>query len=335
MAKIGFSTENKAKSDFDYPKLSLEHGERARIVCIEAEPEMEFIHTLRAPQIVNGQAVTHSVKQKDGSFRDEVKYDFVGRHLCFGNPNTLADKQKDPTNCPTCEAAEKNEAVGAATRRFAMHVVRYKTTPGGFKPQTPFQAELLAWAFTDKIFNQLVDIMEEHGDLRKKDLLLGPCENKQFQKFDIQVGGTAEWLKDPETKAFVQRLYVENKSDDLTPLISRKIGREMAEEDISKVLTRNAIAFGGGVAALDTAPDAAEVGTDMDLDSLLGGTEDKPAEKEPEAKAEEPEVDLVPDLPPGAPEVSPEEPEAVKETVPPKKEEKADDLDFDALFEGL
>jgi len=329
MAKMTFTSENKKTSNFDFPKLYLDHGERARIVCIEPEPEVNFVHTLKAPQVVNGEVVMESVKNKDGSFTEKPKMDFVGRHLCFGNMNTLMEKGKDPQNCPTCAAAQDNDAIGEAVRRFAMHVVQYKVQPGKFAVQTPFQAELVVWAFTDSRFSQLTDIAEEHGDLRSKDLLLGPCENKNFQKFDVQVGGSAAWLESDETKQFVQTLYAQNKLDDLDPAIGRKVTKEQANEDIQKVLLKHAQAFGGGSASTGSAPtptggvEAPPVG----LDDLLGAGLGGPAAPEAPAPVSEPlEVPQAPVAEFPAQVETPAAPE-------PPKEEKT--LNFDDLLKGL
>lgn len=344
MVKMDFNSENKAKSDFDFPKLYLDHGERARIVCIEAQPEVEFVHTLKAPAIVNGEVVMEKVKAKDGSISERPKTDFVGRHICFGLPNILFNKDKggkDPANCPTCAAANQNDAIGAAQRRMAMHVVQYKVQPGKFQIQTPFQAELVVWSFTDRTYNTLTDIAEEHGDLRMKDLLLGPCENKMFQNFDIQVGGTAEWLAEEGRTAFVKSLYAENKLDDLQPAIARKVSREMAQEDIQKVLlkTQQAFGSGGGGAAAQTDLTPSPAAGGMDLDSLLSGGDSSPepaAETTPEpaedAPVASPDIALesltVPEEP-AATEPTPE-PAAVEE---PKEEKKT--LDLDSLLAGL
>jgi hypothetical protein len=352
MAKVSFAEENKAKNEYDYPKLWLDHNERARIVCIEQAPEAEYIHTLRAPVIVNGEVTMESVKGRDGSMTERPKYEFVGRHLCFGNANILAEtaqkgQAKDIENCPTCAAADRSDAIGAATRRFAMHVVQYKTQPGSFKPQTPFNAELVIWSFTDRTFSQLTDIMVEHGDLRKKDLLLGPCENKGFQKFDIGVGGSAEWLASEENTNFVKRLYAENKVEDLTPMIARKVSKEMAQDDVEKVLMKHAQAFGGGERAAGAASAAS-----MDLDNLLaggGGTpapavdapvQETPAAAEAAPAASDPLDFGTMDLGGTAPSepdssFSTPTPEPAAETAPAPAEEKKDPLDFGSLLEGL
>ena len=333
--KIDFSSENKVKNDFDYPKLTLEQIERARVVCIEQQPTVGFVHTLKAPQIINGEPVMQSVRQKDGSYKDEMKMDFIGRHLCFGNPNTLAEKGKDPGNCITCAAANENDAVWGAQRTFAMHVIRYKIQPGGFKVQTPFQVELLAWRFSNKVFNSLVDIAEEHGDLRKKDLNLGPCINKMFQNYDINVGSDAVWLQNPEWTEQVKAIYASNKSEDLMPIIGRKVSREMAQEDIDKVLHKWAVVNGSEAPG---SPSAGSGGS-MDLDTLLTDTpaQETPApapaaEESAPAPAAPAQTAGLDDLDTPAPAATPEPPEVASEAP---QEKKSDPLDFDALLEGL
>lgn len=354
MAKISFATENKSKNDYDYPKLWLDHNERGRIVCIEQAPEFEFVHTLKAPEIINGEVVMETVKGRDNSMREQPKLGFVGRHICFGNLNKLSTSNpaSDPDNCPTCAAADKSDAISRAVRRFAMHVVQYKTQPGSFKPQTPFNAELVIWSFTDRMFSQLTDIMEEHKDLRKKDLLLGPCENKFFQKWDIQVGGSAEWLASEENSNFVKRLYAENKVDDLSPMIARKISKEMAQEDIDKVLIRHAQAFGGAEASIAGGTGAT---ASMDLDNLLSGDTPAaaPAEADPLAldtpaasttaesitvSTPDPldmgSMDLDVTSTPSEPAWEAPAPEAVAAPAA-EEEKKGDPLDFGSLLEGL
>lgn len=331
--KISFNSENKSKSDFDFPKLYLEMNERARIVVIEPEPTVNFVHTLRAPSIINGQVEMETVKDKSGAISERPKMQFIGKHLCFGDPNALMEKGKDPQNCPTCEAAQQDDSIGGAQRRFAVHVVQYKVQPGGFKPQTPFNAELVVWAFPDRTFSSLVDIMEEHGDLRNKDLLLGPCSSKTYQNFDIQVGGSAAWRESEANQQFVAQLYQQNKLDDLNPIIGRKVTREQAMEDIQKVRIRNAQAFGG--AANDAAP-ALGGSTGLDLSKLL---DDSPKETMPDWAAAPAAAPVAEDPWTGAPAAAetapvPAEVPAAAEAAPAPAAP-APTLDFDSLLSGL
>lgn len=340
MPKISFSADNKVKTFNDYPKLKFnEKGERARVVVLDGEPYAEWVHTLRAPVIINGEVQMESVKDKQGNVTERPKMDFIGQHICFGNPQKLAEApHKDPANCPTCAAGNETEAVEAPRRRMAVHIVRYKTQPGSYKPQEPFQAELLAWVFGEKVFDSLVGIIEEHGDLRQKDLLL-ECSNKMFQNVEIQIGGSAAWLATEENKQFVQRLYAENKSDDLTTLLARKVTRQQAEEDIAKVKLRHAQAFGGTTEGAGSAPSQSEAASTVNLDEILTGGSDA-GQNTPEASPESP----APDLSEGTQDTAPSIAESPAETVTeasvaeePKAEEKksGDVLDFDSLLSGL
>lgn len=333
MAKITFSSENKQTTFDSYPKLKFENkGEKARVAILDDMPEVSWVHTLRAPATVNGQVVMETVPNKDGGTTQRAKMEFVGQHLCFGNDNVLAEKKKDPANCPTCAAGNESEAIEPPRRRMAIHVIRYKTQPGTFKPQEPFQAELLAWVFGEKIFDSLVSIAEEHGDLRSKDLLL-ECSNKMFQNVDLQVGGAAAWLGADENKKFVQSLFATNKCDDFAPLLARKVTRQQAEDDITKVRLRHAQAFGGTTEAVGSAPSVSETAAAVNLDDILSG----PSETTTPTSAAAP-WDATTTAAPE--ETASAAPPAVTEAPAPAAEPSApagggDVLDFDALLQGL
>lgn len=320
MPRVAFAPENKAESPFDYPKLFLEKGERARIILIEEKPEMEYVHTMRAPQIINGEVKTEIVKQ----FGKEVEapvYDFIGRHICIGNYEIIAKKGLDADGCPVCQAATESDAVKAPDRRFALHVMKYALKPGSFECASPLQVQCVAWTFTDRTFNTITDFAAEWGDLRKHDLLLGPCENRQFQKFDIQVAAKAVWLENPEWKKLVADTYRENKSEDLAPLIGRKLTREVILEDLERVMHRHNLAFKGGTPQGDTAP---EVADQMALEDLLGGG--TPAASAP-APTTTTTVEDVPAAEPAA--TTPDVPASAD--VPPS----ADAVNFDDLLNDL
>jgi hypothetical protein len=331
MAKIDFSSDNTIKQFNDYPKLKFEaKGEKARVVVLDDQPEVEWVHTLRAPVVINGQLQMETVKGQDGSTSEKPKMDFIGQHLCLGNVNTLAENGRkgspgDPDNCPTCAAGKASDAVEPPRRRMAIHVVRYKTQPGSFKPQEPFQAELLAWVFGEKAYTALVSISEEHGDLRRRDLLL-ECTNKGFQNVEIQVGGSAAWLENETNKKFVQSLYVANKCEDFTPLLARKLTRDQIEEDLSKVRIRHAQAYGGSNESAGTAPSTSETSAALGLDDLLSGPTETVTGTSTDTTEPVPEAAPVTVDSPAAPEPEPSSPTAAA----------GDDvLDFDALLQGL
>lgn len=291
MAKVSFSSENKVANNNEYPRLKLEHGERALIVCIEQEPEMEYVHTLRAPEIGPDGRVLKEMKQGKKGEYEAPKMEFVGQHLCFGNFDKLADKGVDPENCPTCRAAVEEEGVDTPLPRYAMHVLRYGLQPGGWTVREPFSVTLEAWVFAAGRFNTLVDFATEWEDLRYHDIKLGPCENKNFQKYDMQVAKEAAWLKTPDRKDYAIEVYKNNKATDLAALIGRKISREQALTDIERVLER--VRQANGKPADTSSPAAAaNASIDADVADLLGDKSEEGvdpwAEAKPAADAPEP-----------------------------------------------
>jgi hypothetical protein len=295
--KIEFGTEFKKKSYFDYPKLSLEQNEKAR-VCVMDSPTMEYVHTLRKVITENGRPImeTQRFGKNQERTREVPQTDFVGKFICLGDPDVLADKSVDPNNCPACKASVENgAAVDGPRRRFVVHVIKYQTNKGSFNLQTPFQVELLAWEFTEQRFNALVDIVEEHGSLPRIDLCLGPCQNKGFQKYDIIPGGNCQWAADDDRKGKTKAVLTANRSEDLSPLLGRKVNDTELRSQVADVLQAYAYAFGRNDAMpgvdtnaandlsglLDDAPAAIKPNpeTRTELDDLRGasGAPDTPA----------------------------------------------------------
>lgn len=245
MPKVSLSSENKVAQFSEYPKLSLEHGERALIVCIEPEPTVEFKHTLRAPEIGPNGKVIKEVKQNNkGEEYEATQMEFVGQHLCFGDFGTVQDKGVDPDNCPTCRAAEDEEGITPPTPHYAMHVIKYSLQPGGWTLREPFNVDLVAWVFSPSRLNTIIDFATEWGDLRQHDLKLGPCENKKFQKYDINVSANAQWLMGESEDAIkirkniVAQTYTNNQCADLSTLIARRISKADALGDVQKIIER-------------------------------------------------------------------------------------------------
>lgn len=265
MPKMTLTTDNKVKASWDFPQLKLEKGERARLVALEEQPSWEYVHTLTAPQIVNGAAVYDTQTNRQGEPTQVLRRDFIGRHICIGDYNVIAEKGIDAEGCPVCAASQTSDMVRPPERRFAMHVIRYKTQPGSFTPQEPFQVELVVWSFADKVLNQLIDFVEEWGSLQQHDLLLGPCENKQYQKFDIKVAKDAAWLASDATKKLTVSIYKNNQLPDISIAIGRRISRDQVQQDLDKVLEKSAIAFGKGAPAVDLS----ELDKSVDADDIL------------------------------------------------------------------
>lgn len=278
--RVEFKADNKvAKTNYDYPKLKLKTGERARILVGLESPIVEYVHTLRKPQVINGIPQMTMEKRKDQTEYETNKMDFVGRPLCLGDGGILADKGIDPKNCPICKLAQSNpDMTGAPQRRYAMHIIRYRTKPGSVDVATPFAPEVLVWSFTDTVFNKIVDAAEEWGDLRKHDLLLGPCKSENFQQFDISVAAQAAWLENPEAKALTVETFKSNQIPDLSIACGSAKELRWIEEDLTSIKAAWAEVSGATAAPVNT------TSLDSDLSGLMGG-DDTWADGKTEAEA--------------------------------------------------
>jgi hypothetical protein len=276
MAKMSFSTTNKAQDTETFPKLKLDQDESARIACFE-EPEVGFVHNLRAPKLINGEVQYKIVETKNGPDR-QMEFDFIGNPICLGDFNTLQDRGTDPKNCPACKAAQDSPDMFAAPkRRFAMHVFQYQTN-GTTKPTRNFQGSVKVWAFTDQKFSELIDLMEEapDGDIRNIDIVLGPCENKMFQKFKMIHSNQVKWKESEQTKAQFEEITSENKAKDLEKFLGRSTKKDWLEDDIDKVKTRWRQANGQKDEKSDDGLANAERNLDAGLANLL---DNEPAAK--------------------------------------------------------
>lgn len=236
MPRIDFEVENKAATvNYDYPKLKLKKGERARILVVES-PQFEYVHTLRKPQIINGVPQYTTVERKNGTSYQSNKMDFVTKALCVGDMETLQEKGSDPRNCPMCALARDfPDYTKPPQRRFAMNVIRYRTKGGTVDVAVPFSVEVLVWSFTDRVFNKLADFKSEWGPLINHDLLLGPCSDEDFQTFDVSVASKAEWQAADDRKKLLAETLKENKIEDLTVAIGTPKQRSWMEEDVEVV----------------------------------------------------------------------------------------------------
>lgn len=243
MPTLAFDPANKTETVSDFPRLKLDHMEKGRILCLE-DPAFAYVHELRAPKIVNGRAETKTFERKDGSTYTDFIMDFIGRPLCLGDLGVLMDKGVDPRNCPACRRATEGDEIQPPKRRFAMHVIKYAVKTNSFDLIQPFSCQLVVWGFTNMTYNKLTDIVSEYGNLREHDLLLGPCTNKDFQKFEIMPASKAAWMLDDQIKNTVLGTYQQNKLPDLDSFCGRKVERRWFEDDIAKVAERWRIANG-------------------------------------------------------------------------------------------
>lgn len=274
MARLAFESNfTRSSGFFEYPKLKLEAGEKARICIIDSAPEAKYVHTLRKLILINGRPVME--QQKYGKnfekTRDVPKTDFVGKFICLGNEDVVDKNEIDPDNCPACKAAADSAgAVEKPQRRIVFHVIRYKTNKGAFTLQKPFQVDLLAWDVTDNRFRELVEIREEHGNLAEVDLNLGPCENATFQKYSIVPGSKAEWAVDDSRKQIIKEVWSSQKSDKLTELLGNTVTPSDLASRVAEVVNIYNLGFGNNdVNSMPT------TNSDSDFSNLLDGDETK------------------------------------------------------------
>lgn len=265
MPRMEFSQDNKISNGTDFPKLKLAQGEKARIVCIE-EPEAQYTHNLRAPELIGGKPAMEQVTNK-GVTTEKMKMEFIGRPICLGDWDVLEKKSIDAANCPACAASQKGDVEGPV-RRFAMHVVQYNTKAGGYAIATPFQVSIKIWSFTDFVYGKLADLKEEWGPLLKKDLNL-ECTNAGFQNYELNVGNTTAYTENAERLELVKQTFAENQAKDLADYCGRKTVATYMKVDVDKVLARYAQMNGS---APDKVTEAEAANLDIGLGALLDET---------------------------------------------------------------
>lgn len=269
MAKMSFSATNKSADRETFPKLTFDQDESGRIACFE-EPEVGFVHNIRAPKIISGEVQYKQVRAKDGTVDRQMDYEFIGNPICLGDFDVLQDRGIDPKNCPACKAAqEAPDMFSPPKRRFAMHVFQYQTN-GTTKATRNFQGAVKVWAFTDQKFSELIDLMEEapEGDLRNIDVII-TCENKMYQNFKMIHSNQVKWK---EAEEQFQEIIAENKAKDLTKFLGRSTKRDWLEDDLDKVRARWRVVNG----QKDESANDSLVGAERDLDAGLAGLLDEP-----------------------------------------------------------
>ncbi len=230
-----FSKENKGLIDsaLDFPRLRLEKkGEKARLAIfgiaenkkglVVPEPEGGFYFDLRVP----------------GAERE-----YVGSFECLADEATKAEGKFDPDVCPHCEVALRGDVsediMRPRQRKFVLPVVRYATQPGTSTLIEPASVEVLAWRFTDRYFNVLVD---EHTKWLDTEGLLGhditlTCEAVQYQNFTISVEPGAAYVDEKKTLgALVIGTFIAQTA--LVPEgLVRQLGRRMNKIDLEAKIT--------------------------------------------------------------------------------------------------
>lgn len=282
MPKIEFGSGFANKSSYDFNKLTLEQGEKARICVIES-PTVEYVHVLQAVVLDKGKPIMREERygRNGDKTRQVPETNYIGRFLCLGDYETLQNREADPDNCPICKAAVESPAVEKAKPRFGAHVIKYQVKKGSFTVQEPFQVELAVWDFTPKRYDTLKEIFNEHGALPQIDLNLGPCENKGYQKYDIVPGAKAAWMADAKRQAMVKDVLANQKVDDLALVLGRRIDAGQMRGYLQDVFNAWNLAFGTpGVVPAEEAADTSGLDLDIFGDSKAGPSVDAPVVEE-------------------------------------------------------
>lgn len=237
MPRITFTQEvGPTKSASAFPKLKLANGETARIVCLE-EPVMAYVHTLEKPMIRNGEAVMEKKKRKDGQEYTKNAMKYVSSFLCLGDEDVMAERGVDPENCPACKASTRSDEVKAPKPKYAMNILRYSTKPGSAEVSSPFNVQVEAWVFSNQQFSQIRKLALEGWKLQEHDLILGPCQDETYQRFEVVLSQQAHWMVTEDNKKRSLVTFKENKASDgdLETLCARKVERKYIEQDLEQV----------------------------------------------------------------------------------------------------
>ncbi len=328
MPQIDFAPENKISKNVEYDRLKLKKDEKARILFVE-RPTYAWVHTLRAPKIIDGEAVKVWKDGRKGDKYLDYDLDFISRPLCLGDYGTLADKGVDAEHCPACKAASENDQVPAPERRFAANVIRYATARDG-RLLKPFQCSCVVWSFTENIYAKLVDIAAEQGDIIGKDLVIGPCISENFQKYEnyLPSDKTAANI-DQATRALVDEVYQLNRIEDLEVACGRRVERKWMDNDLKQVADRWAVAKGTTAApSIADTPDPRTLSDEMNAllattptDDPWAGMDATPAASAAEAGPSIPTSDSLVTTQPARADETPAQPPAA--------------LDFQALLNNL
>jgi len=164
----------------DFPKLELKKDEIGRI-CILSSKGWEV--TVR--HFVAGLGYVHCLAIKEAKTPvDLLKIETEGGA---------------PDHCYLCKLASTGGStlVGLPQRRFALPVLRYKTTLLGLPSPGALKYWLEIWIIGKRKYRQLRGILEEWGNFETHDLTL-TCTDAKYQNMDIDVKKDALWLKEKQ-----------------------------------------------------------------------------------------------------------------------------------------
>jgi hypothetical protein len=239
----GEFSSNAGRSNF--PKLKLQSNERAR-VCVVTKPNVEYVHWLEAPKIVNMAPKYTKITDREGNEQWVVEKRFVNRAICHGDFATLRERGVDDHGCQACQAARDQPDVFRPPQpRYAATIIRYNMRPGGSWNDiaAPYGVGSLIWSFSGKVFEKLRSITEmgpAYSDLRQVDLCL-ECSDGNYQKPYSQGEfiplAPSFWLSNDQVKNYTLQYLQQNcgTDEDLNDSIGRQIKPDWLADDLLRI----------------------------------------------------------------------------------------------------
>lgn len=259
----GLTKENKGAVDsaLDFPRLSLKKGEKARLAIFTIKKGDDGKQSIGLPEPEGGYYFDLRIP---GAERE-----YVGSFECLADEATKGENGFDPDACPHCAAVLagniSEEVMRARKRKFVMPVVRYKTQTGSSELVVPHSVEVIAWRFTDRYFNVIVDEQERwaaSNGLLGHDLTL-TCTAANYQNFDIGVEPDAAYAKDRELGELVIKTFL-SQTGQLPNGLRRVLGNTLTAIDLEKKIADTVesaaqLGIGGPTASVIPTVDAATV----------------------------------------------------------------------------
>ncbi len=254
MPRRPIASENKVGAGGNrFPKLAFkDKGERKRILLIDPEgPWQEYVHYLRAPKFKDGAPVM-TTRERRGEEVPDYDTDFIGQPLCFGDTAVIEELGLDIANCYACLQAKDApaEARLAPQLRFAANVVDQELKPNSWDIRRPYSASIVIWNFTSGMYDEIISLQEQHGQLiRVRDISL-ECSNPRFNQVKMGVMPSAGW-QDANAGAYLKEMLEEpgNVATDeqLKDSCGRTVKRTFLEEDVNLCVKRwkRAVEFNG------------------------------------------------------------------------------------------
>lgn len=206
-------------SVFDLTKLvPSAAGERARIWI----PDPDRISL----------AYFHAIGGKSAQQPGQPEPGWGGNWICQGDGETLkaSTPHSDPERCVMCRMhKDGNHLVGKCKRKYIVQVFRYATDPSGTNPLTPFTMSLVVWAFSDKQYRSLIEIQNQWGAVRDRDLLLtSDLQEFSFKQWAVQALPDVMLARDPSWTDYMQQAWG---SQAVAPAeLERILGREPSND---------------------------------------------------------------------------------------------------------